>query len=253
MRRPGRRRRDRQRARAGRARRRSCSTARRSTPSPAARSPTRASSPPTACTLEVRRRAAPGQGPARAHRRGASAGRCAPARRVHAEVDPEWRLSASPGALRHPRRARGAAPGARPVGPAVRLLQPARLPAARLRLGLGALAGHPQRDRGGRQPRRAQRPPGVGDRTCRCRRPARSVRWRCSARPTTRTCGSSRSVARGRRELCGGTHVAALQPDRRPHRDRRVVGRVGRAPRRGVRRHRGAALPREGARDRRPS
>jgi alanyl-tRNA synthetase len=66
-----------------------------------------------------------------------------------------------PGALRHARRPRGAAPGARPLGPAVRFLQQARLPAARLRVGPGAVARDPQRDRGGGQPRGAPGPPGV--------------------------------------------------------------------------------------------
>ena len=57
-----------------------------------------------------------------------------------------------PGTLRHARRARCPAPGARPLGPAVRVVQQARLPATRLRLGAGAVRGHPQRDRGGREP-----------------------------------------------------------------------------------------------------
>ena len=156
------------------------------------------------------RRAAPGQGPGRAHRRGASPGRCAPARPVLAEVDPEWRHLGVPGALGHARRARGAAPGARPVGPAVRLLQQARLPAARLRLGPGALGRRPAA-------RSRRSPTSRSARTCRCRatympcrRRASSARWRCSARPTARRSASSRSAARGRRELCGGTHVAAL-------------------------------------------
>ena len=43
-----------------------------------------------------------------------------------AEVDYDWRLVGLPGALGHARRARRAAPGARPAGAAVRLLQPAR-------------------------------------------------------------------------------------------------------------------------------
>ena len=51
-----------------------------------------------------------------------------------AEVDYELAAVRLPGALGHPRRARRAAPGARPAGPAVGLLQPARLPAAGLRL-----------------------------------------------------------------------------------------------------------------------
>ena len=108
------------------------------------------------------RRAAPGQGPDRAHRRGRD--RPAAHRRERAGGGrPRVAAVRVPGALRHARRARGAAPGARPVGPAVRLLQQARLPAARLRVGPGPVGGDPQRDRGGRQPRGAQGPPRVGD------------------------------------------------------------------------------------------
>ena len=186
---------------------RSCSTGRRSTRSPAARSPTRASSPPTASqlrSLDVQR---PVKGLIAHTRRGASRARCAPARRCCAEVDPEWRLSACQ-----------AHSGTHVVHAALRqVLGPSALQSGSynkpgyLRLdfawGQALSAGDPQRDRGGRQPRGAQGPAGVGARTCRCRRPGRSARWRCSARPTTRTCASSRSAARGRRELCGGTHV----------------------------------------------
>ena len=53
-------------------------------------------------------------------------GEVAAGRSVHAEVDREWRLGASPGALRHARRARGAAPGARPDRAAGRLVQRGR-------------------------------------------------------------------------------------------------------------------------------
>ncbi len=51
-------------------------------------------------------------------------------------------------------------------------------------------------------------------------RPARSARSRCSARRTARTCASSRSAARGRRELCGGTHVQHSSQIGAAHRDR---------------------------------
>ncbi len=49
-----------------------------------------------------------------------------------------------PGALRHARRPRRAAPGARPERAAERFVQQARLPAARLRLVVGAGPGDPQ-------------------------------------------------------------------------------------------------------------
>ena len=109
-----------------------------------------------------RRRPAPRQGAHRPHRRGrqrAAAHGRAGARRGR----PGVAALGVPGALGHPRRPRGAAPGARPVGPAVRLLQQARLPAPRLRVGAGPVGRHPQRDRGGRQPRGPQGPPGVRD------------------------------------------------------------------------------------------
>ena len=57
------------------------------------------------------------------------------ARQVLAKVDPEWRLGARQAHSGTHVRARRAAPGARPGRAAVRLLQQARLPAARLRLG----------------------------------------------------------------------------------------------------------------------
>ena len=102
------------------------------------------------------------------------------------------------GPFRHPRRARRAAAGARAGGTAVRLVQQARVSAAGLRLEPGAVRGHPQRAGGGRRT-------GPSGRICRCgcstgRRPRRR-RWarsRCSARPTTTPCGSSRSAVRGR-------------------------------------------------------
>ena len=59
-------------------------------------------------------------------------------------------------------------------------------------------AGDPQRDRGGVQPGRPRRPAGPGACTAPCRRRRRWARSRCSARPTTRPSGSSRSAARGR-------------------------------------------------------
>ena len=173
---------------------------------------------------EGHRRAAPGQGPDRAHRRGRH--RAAALRRARARRGrPRVAHLGVPGALRHPRRARGPAPGARPVGPAVRLVQQARLPAPRLRVGPGALAGHPQRDRGGRQPRGAQGPAGVGH----LHAAAAGPRDR-RARAVRRDLRRGRARRRDRRPVeprAVRWHPrAALQPDRRPHRDRRVVGRV---------------------------
>ena len=147
-----------------------------------------------------------------------------------------------PGALRHPRRARRAAPGARPAGAAVGLLQPARLPAAGLRLAGRAQPAAARRHRGRRQRRRPRRPRrhrqlddaarGAGVRRARAvrrdlrragprrrdRRPvvARAVRWH--ARPRQRA-------------------------DRHAGADRRVVGRLGLAPRRGGRGAGGLPLP----------
>ena len=198
------------------------------------------------------RRAAAGQGPDRAHRRGRH--RPAARRRERAGGGrPRVAAVGVPGALGHARRARGAAPGARPVGPAVRLVQQARLPAARLRLGTGPVAGDPQRDRGGRQPRGARGPAGVGAPRCRCRE-AREIG---ALALFGETYGEDvRVVEIGgpwSRELCGGTHVQhSSQIGALTITGESSVG-LGRAPRRGVRRHRRAALPRQGAGDRRRS
>ena len=145
---------------------------------------------------EGRRRAAPGQGPHRAHRRGASPVRCAPARRCSPRSTPS---GASRPARRTPaptsctrRCARCSA--RRPCSPA-----PTTSPATCASTSRGARRSRrPPAARSRRSPtsRSARtcrcRPP-----TCRCRRPARSARSRCSARPTARTCASSRSAARG--------------------------------------------------------
>ena len=74
-----------------------------------------------------------------------------------------------PGALGHPRRARGAAPGARPDRAAERLVQQARLPAARLRVAERAQPGRPLRRRGGGQPGDPARPRRAARPTCRWR------------------------------------------------------------------------------------
>ena len=63
----------------------------------------------------------------------------------------------APGALGHPRGPRGPARGARAHGPAVRLLQPARLPAPRLRLDLRAVRPAGARRRAGLQRARCAR------------------------------------------------------------------------------------------------
>jgi alanyl-tRNA synthetase len=65
-----------------------------------------------------------------------------------------------PGALRHAPRARRAPPGARPGRAPVRLVQPRRVHAARLRVEPGAEPGDAQRDRGHRERRRPRRPAG---------------------------------------------------------------------------------------------
>ena len=146
-----------------------------------------------------------------------------------------------PGALGHPRRARGAAPGARPAGAAERLVQQARLPAARLRVGAGA---------GRRRPAARSR---------------RSPTWRSAA--TTPVSATYMPLERAReigalalfgenydeevrvvemggawsRELCGGTHVAhSSQVGLVTLTGESSVG-AGVAPGRGVRRHRGAS------------
>ena len=192
------------RRRAGRRRRpraswsRSCSTRPRSTPSPAARTPT-----PASIT---------GDG-ARARGRSTCSGRsrgwsCTPVRvgrrrgrgrrgRCTPRSTAEWRLGA-----------RQAHSGTHVVHAALRqVLGPTALQSGSynrpgyLRLDFAwpqqLSAGDPQRDRGGRQPGDPGRPAGAGVLHAAGRRPGGSARWRCSARPTTRRSGSSRSAARG--------------------------------------------------------
>ena len=150
-------------------------------------------------TVEVRHRSAAG-GPGRLGRGGR--------RLAHLGL---------PGALRHPRRARGAAPGARPDRAAVRLLQQARLPAPRLRVGTGPVARDPQRDRGGREPRRAPGPAGLRA----VHDPARGARVR-GAGAVRRDLRRAGPRHRDRRPLVARAlrwHPRRpLQPDRRPHR-----------------------------------
>ena len=106
-------------------------------------------------------RAAPGQGPDRApgRRRGRRAQRGRDGQR---RGRPGVAHVRAPGPLGHPRRARGAAAGARAVGAAERFLQQARLPASGLRLGLGSGPGPARRYRGRGQPGAAPRPAGRG-------------------------------------------------------------------------------------------
>ncbi len=126
---------------------------------------------------------------------------------VLAEVDPEWRISA-----------RQAHSGTHIVHAALRqVLGPSALQSGsynkpgylRLDFAWGsALDPRPARGhRGGVQPGAARRPARRGALHAAGPRPGRSARWRCSARPTTRRSGSSRSAAPWSRELCGGTHV----------------------------------------------
>ncbi len=178
-----------------------CSTAPRSTPSPAARTPTPApSSGPTegrgARRPEGRPQAVRASHPHHRRRihhrqRGAGLGRQGVADRRPA------------GALGHPCAARRAAPGARAGRAAVRVLQQARVPAPRLRLGPGPVRGHPQRAGRGQQPGRPGRPAGqvvYGS----MQEARRWVPSPCSARPTTTPSGSWRSAGPGRWSCAAG-------------------------------------------------
>ena len=158
-----------------------------------------------------------------------------------------------PGALRHPRRARRAARGARPLGAAVRLLQPARLPAPRLRLDHRPDARAGPRHRAGLQRGAARRPAGRlavhdavrGQGLGRDRALRRDLRQHQGARRRDRRPLVARALRwHARRPLLADRH-------RRGH--RRGLGRVGQPPDRGVHRRRGLRLPRPRARRRRRS
>ena len=158
---------------------------------------------------------------------------------VLAKVDPEWRLGARQAHSGTHVRARRAAPGARAGGAAVRLLQQARLPAARLRLGPGAVRGHPQRARGGRQPGGPPGPAGPGAVRLAGTRRRRWARSRCSARPTTTPCGSSRSAGRGRSSCAAAPTSSTPRRSARSRSPRESSVGSGPAPGGGGRRHRG--------------
>ena len=132
-------------------------TGRRSTPSPAVRSPTPASSPGTAAAprcIDVQR---PVKGLV-AHQVRVLEGEL----REGTELDRRGRLRVAavgvPGALGHARRARRAAPGARPAGAAVGLLQPARATCGWTSPGRARSPAAAHRHRGRRQRRRPRRP-----------------------------------------------------------------------------------------------
>ncbi|EWM11756.1 alanyl-tRNA synthetase [Kutzneria sp. 744] len=151
-----------------------------------------------------------------------------------------------PGPLRHAHRARRPARGARPEGPAERLVQQARLPAAGLRLAGRPVAGDPVGDRGGLQPGRASGP--AGARAVRQHRGGPRARGH---RPVRRDLRRDRAHGGDRRSVVAGAlrwHArGALVADRPDHDDRRVLGRLRCAPRRGLRRHGGLPLPGPGA------
>ena len=152
-----------------------------------------------------------------------------------------------PGPLGHPRRARGAAPGARPDGLAVRLVQPPGY--LRLDFAWGQALSPATRSELLEEVANLAcartcrcRPP-----TCRCRRPASSARWRCSGRPTTRTCASSRSAVPGPASCAVAPTWSTPARSARSRSPGCSVAR--RAPGGGLRRPRRAAVPGAGARD----
>lgn len=126
---------------------------RASTRSPAARRPTRAASSARA-SIRGARRAEAREGPHQPPRAGA-VGRGGRGRRRHDGRRRRLAPRRDPGALGHAPRPRRAPPGARPGRSPVRLLQPGRLHAPRLRVEPGAQLRDAQRDRGHRERRGA--------------------------------------------------------------------------------------------------
>ena len=128
---------------------------------------------------------------------------------VLASVDGEWRIGAcqahSAPTSCTPRCGRCWADGA-----AERLVQQAGLPPPRLRLAERAQQAGAGRRRGGGQPGDPQGPD-VSATIMPLARLARSVRWRSSARPTTRTSGSSRWEVPGRGSCAAVPHVNTSQ------------------------------------------
>ena len=161
--------------------------------------PTPARSSATGVRARGARRAEDRQEAVRAPRSGSPTASSPRARPCSRDGRPGLAPRRPPGALRHPHGARGAAPGARPERAAGRL---ATTSPGYLRLDFtwqALLRRDPQRDRGGHQPGRPARTCQVQHaRTARSTRPRRWARWRCSARRTATTSGSSRSAARGR-------------------------------------------------------
>ena len=160
-----------------------------------------------------------------------------------AEVDYDWRLVGVPGALGHARRARRAAPGARPAGAAVGLLQPARATC-------GWTSPGRARSPSSSAPtsRTSPTPPSA---------PTTAVTASYMTLPEARafgalalfgeTYGEQVARRRDRRPVVARAlrwHPRARQrADRHAGADRRVVGRLRVAPRGGGRRSRGLPLP----------
>ena len=123
----------------------------RSTPSPAVRTPTPGLITGDGVSLEVLDVQRPVKGLI-VHKVKVASGALVTGADVLAAVDGRVAARRLPGPLRHPRDARGAAAGARPDRAAERLVQQARLPAARLRLAERAQPAGAVRGRGGGQP-----------------------------------------------------------------------------------------------------
>ena len=149
---------------------------------------------------------------------------------------PEWRIAARQAHSGDPPRARGAArrcSARRPRSPA-RTTSPGYL---RLDFAWGQALSPATRSEIEEIANNAVRDDlPVSATSCRSTRPASRGAWPCSARSTATTSASSTSAARGRASCAlAPTSQHSSQIGAR-HRDRRVVGRVRRAPRRGARR-----------------